>query len=89
MEDGFKHHLWPLRISHNGIWTVQRPSSVIQAFMNDILMVMLGKLVIVFIDDIMIYSCSFEEHNQHVKKILQKHQVMTPPNRVEPCHSPG
>ncbi|CAN6301690.1 unnamed protein product, partial [Urochloa humidicola] len=49
-----------------------------QAIMNHILAPLLRKCVVVFIDDILIYSKSYEEHVQHVKMVfdlLQKHQL--------------
>lgn len=48
-----------------------------QSIMNQILAKLLRKCVVVFIDDILIYSKSFEEHVQHVKmvfELLQEHQ---------------
>ncbi|KAG1956953.1 retrotransposable element [Pimephales promelas] len=46
--------------------------SVFQAFMNDVFRDMLDKWVIVYIDDILIYSTSLEEHIQHVRSVLQR-----------------
>lgn len=48
-----------------------------QAIMNIILESLLRKCVVVFIDDILIYSKSWEEHLQHLREvfiILQNHQ---------------
>lgn len=48
-----------------------------QAIMNRILKPLLRKCVVVFIDDILIYNKSYEEHVQHVNLvfgILQEHQ---------------
>jgi hypothetical protein len=39
--------------------------------MNSIFMLELDKFVLVFIDDILIYSKSEEEHEQHLWVILQ------------------
>ncbi|KAG1926787.1 retrotransposable element [Pimephales promelas] len=46
--------------------------SVFQAFMNDVFRDMLDRWVIVYIDDILIYSDSLEEHVQHVRSVLQR-----------------
>ncbi|KAL0186709.1 hypothetical protein M9458_018379, partial [Cirrhinus mrigala] len=46
--------------------------SIFQSFMNDVFRDMLGKGVIVYIDDILIYSNSMSEHIQHVRKVLQR-----------------
>ena len=40
--------------------------------MNKIFMEYLDKFVVVFIDDILIYSKSKEEHEQHLRAVLQK-----------------
>ncbi|KAI2659483.1 Transposon Tf2-9 polyprotein [Labeo rohita] len=46
--------------------------SIFQSFMNDVFRDMLDKGVIVYIDDILIYSNSMSEHIQHVRKVLQR-----------------
>lgn len=43
-----------------------------QTLMNDILQPFLDKFVVVYLDDILIYSRTREEHLQHIKKVLQK-----------------
>jgi hypothetical protein len=40
--------------------------------MNKVLMEYLDKFVVVFIDDILIYSRSEEEHEEHLRLVLQK-----------------
>ncbi|KAI2645676.1 Transposon Tf2-6 polyprotein [Labeo rohita] len=46
--------------------------SVFQAFMNDVFRDMLDKWVIVYIDDILIFSNSMPEHIQHVRSVLKR-----------------
>ncbi|KAL0154660.1 hypothetical protein M9458_048923, partial [Cirrhinus mrigala] len=46
--------------------------SVFQAFMNDVFRDMLDKWVIVYIDDILIFSNSMSEHIQHVRSVLKR-----------------
>lgn len=46
--------------------------SVFQAFINDVFRDMLKRWVIVYIDDMVIYSDSHEEHMQHVRAVLQR-----------------
>ncbi len=46
--------------------------SVFQAFINEVFRDMLNRWVIVYIDDILIYSDSYEDHVQHVRMVLQR-----------------
>ena len=43
-----------------------------QKLMNEVLMEYLDKFVIVYIDDLLIYSKTFEEHIEHIRKIFEK-----------------
>ena len=40
--------------------------------MNKVFMEHLDKFVVVFIDDILVYSATIEEHEQHLKVVLEK-----------------
>jgi hypothetical protein len=40
--------------------------------MNSVFMDYLDKFVVVFIDDILIYSQNEQEHEEHLKKVLQR-----------------
>ena len=42
-----------------------------QAAMNDMLRPLLGKFVVVYIDDILIYSRNADEHASHVRQVLE------------------
>ncbi|KAI2661335.1 Transposon Tf2-6 polyprotein [Labeo rohita] len=46
--------------------------SCFQAFVNDVFRDMLNRWVIVYIDDILIYSNSYSEHVKHVRCVLQR-----------------
>lgn len=46
--------------------------SVFQGYMNEVFREFLNRFVIVYIDDILIYSQNEEEHQQHVLQVLQK-----------------
>ncbi len=60
--------------------------SVFQAFMNDIFRDMLDRWVIVYIDDILIYSDTQEEHVRHVRSVLKRllqHQLYVKAEKCE------
>ena len=40
-------------------------------FMNDVFHSYIDKFVIVYLDDILIFSSNWEEHNKHVKQVLE------------------
>ncbi|XDV25876.1 hypothetical protein PO909_029709 [Leuciscus waleckii] len=46
--------------------------AVFQSFINDVFRDMLHRHVIVYIDDILIYSDTLEDHVQHVRAVLQR-----------------
>jgi hypothetical protein len=45
--------------------------STFQSLMNDILKLVIHKFVLVFFDDILIFSNTWTEHLQHVKQVFQ------------------
>src|ERR1700734_200570 len=55
-----------------------------QALMNEILRPYIDKFVLVYLDDILIYSNSAEEHEEHLKlvlEVLRKHQLYAKPSK--------
>ncbi|XP_063782381.1 uncharacterized protein LOC134932160, partial [Pseudophryne corroboree] len=46
--------------------------AVFQDFMNDVLREYLDRFLVVYLDDILIFSHSLEEHQKHVRLVLQK-----------------
>ncbi|KAI7810424.1 putative retrotransposon-like protein 1-like [Triplophysa rosa] len=46
--------------------------AVFQALINDVLREMLDKFVFVYLDDILIFSASYQDHIQHVRQVLSQ-----------------
>ncbi|KAL0152565.1 hypothetical protein M9458_052288 [Cirrhinus mrigala] len=60
--------------------------SCFQAFVNEVFRDMLNRWVVVYIDDILIYSSSYSEHIQHVRTVLQRliqHQLYAKEEKCE------
>ncbi|GKB00751.1 putative reverse transcriptase domain-containing protein [Tanacetum coccineum] len=69
-KDGIQNSIWSLRVPSYAIWLDERTSGIygsheprVQPFLD--------KFVIVFIDDILIYSKNKKEHEEHLKAILE------------------
>ncbi|KAI2666750.1 Transposon Tf2-8 polyprotein [Labeo rohita] len=64
--------------------------SVFQTFMNEVFWEFLHQFVVVYIDDILIYSRNQAEHRQHVLQVLQKLQQHSLFLKLEKCefHQP-
>jgi Reverse transcriptase (RNA-dependent DNA polymerase) len=60
--------------------------SVFQALMNDVFREFLDDFVMVYLDEIIIYSKSEEEHLQHVEKELQKLKNHNLFGKLSKCH---
>lgn len=46
--------------------------SIFQSFMYEVFRGMLNHFIIVYIDDILIFSHSYDQHVSHVKQVLEK-----------------
>src|SRR5579864_5113099 len=71
MENCFPNSLWPFRISSHAFWPHERPASF-QAYAHDCLHDFLDLFCIVFLDDVLIFSDTLEEHVAHVKQVLSR-----------------
>ncbi|XP_069498702.1 uncharacterized protein, partial [Ambystoma mexicanum] len=56
-----------------------------QYFMNDVLRELIDVCVVVYIDDILVYSSSEEEHQRHVKKVLERLRQHSLFAKLEKC----
>ncbi len=59
--------------------------SVFQHFMNEVFREFLHQFVIVYIDDILIYSQNLAEHRHHVTQVLQRLRVQHLYLKMERC----
>ncbi len=46
--------------------------AVFQVLVNDVLRDMVDQFIYVYLDDILIFSCSLQEHVQHIRQVLQR-----------------
>ncbi len=75
----YEYCIMPFRLANS--------PSIFQSFVNEIFRDMLDHWVVVYIDDIVIYSNSFDEHIHHVRSVLQsliQHQLHA---KAEKCES--
>lgn len=56
-----------------------------QAFVNDVLRDYLDDFVVVYLDDILIYSDTLEEHTEHVRRVLKKLEAAGIGLKLEKC----
>ncbi|KAL0199933.1 hypothetical protein M9458_003120, partial [Cirrhinus mrigala] len=60
----FEYQVMPFGLSNAPV--------VFQAFVNDVLRDMVDQFIYVYLDDILIFSSSLQEHVQHVRQVLQR-----------------
>ena len=46
--------------------------AIFQSFVNEVCQEMINRFLIIYIDDLLIYSYSLKEHIKHVQKVLQR-----------------
>lgn len=71
MENHLLYSLGPLPVQSHALWAF---FSSICVSINDVLKDFLGIFVIAYIDDVLIYSLSYEQHVTHVCQVLAKLQ---------------
>jgi hypothetical protein len=70
-EDYIRLEVWPVRVHGDVIWTGQC-TGLLDVHDDKVFMEYLDKFVMVFIDDILVYSRSEEENEGHLYLLLQK-----------------
>ncbi|CDO75383.1 hypothetical protein BN946_scf184476.g1 [Trametes cinnabarina] len=84
MEDGFPDTVRFLRVARDALRTLERPAAF-QRFVNEVFADLLDVCVVVYLDDILIYSNSLEEHRQHVKEVLRRLRKFKLYARADKC----
>jgi hypothetical protein len=64
-----KYGLYEFMVMSFGLMNV---TTYFMYLMNSVFMDYLDKFVVVFIDDILIYSQNEQEHEEHLRKVLQR-----------------
>ncbi|GJX78066.1 retrotransposon protein, putative, ty1-copia subclass [Tanacetum coccineum] len=71
-KNGIPNSVWSLRVPSYAIWLDERTSGIYGPHEPRVTMLFFGnKFVIVFIDDILIYSKNKKEHEEHLKAVLE------------------
>jgi len=85
MEDRLPYMLWVLRVVSNALGLTNAPAAF-QCFVNTIFADMLDVCIVVYLDDIIIYSEDMESHQQHVWEVLHRlwlHGLFAKPEKCE------
>ena len=64
-----RHNHYELLVMSFGLTSAQ---AVFMALMNQVYEIYIDKFMIVFIDDILVYAKSQEEHEQHLRLVLER-----------------
>ena len=68
MKNGLLDSLWTFRVQSDALRSHQCPEKV----MNNIFREYLDHFVIIYLDDILVFSTDIKEHTQHVLRVLSK-----------------
>jgi hypothetical protein len=70
-KDRLSHKVWLIRVLGDAFGLTNAPATFC-TLMNDIFREWLDDFVVIYIDDILIYSSSMEEHAEHLRKVFQR-----------------
>ncbi|KAH9803209.1 hypothetical protein KPL71_001675 [Citrus sinensis] len=75
---------WVIRVVGNAVWLIQC-SEYFMRVMNQVLRPFIGKFVVVYFDDILIYSTNHELHLQHLREVLSALRAASLYTEVNKC----
>ena len=85
VEDGLSHEIRPFRILGLRPFGLTNAPAVFQHLVNDVLREFLDQFVVVYLDDILVYSANPKEHTTHVRLVLQKLREAKLFVKIEKC----
>jgi hypothetical protein len=84
-KDNLPYKIWTIQV-YSDAFGLMNAHAYFMYLMNKVFMEYLDKFVVVFIDDILIFSKTEEDHETHLRLVLEKlrtHQLYTKFNKCE------
>ena len=84
-EDCIQDAVGSLRVLGHAFWAYQCPAQFMN-MMNDLLGNYLDRFVLIFLDNILVYSANVKGHAEHLERVLQvlrKHQLYAKASKCE------